>query len=142
MNLPKFDASHPVPYFPIWKQWAWCLPRILPPIAVNWVVVKTFGSFHPVAAFLFYAAYLIWFALSTLALLQRMSVKYGVFDGQKARDGIPDVLSDKVFSSLLSTVTVRPLFATFFAFDRHELPSINPWAVVFQVAVYATVLDF
>lgn len=141
-DYPKAKPTDPVPYFPIWKQHLWVLPRALAPLVPHWLIVKTFGSFHPVAAFFYYSIYFIFFALSSLQLLRRLSEKYGFFDSAKARDGIPDLHSGKVFWSLVGTTTIRPLFAIFVAYDRYEAPSLTWWALPFQMALYATVLDF
>lgn len=142
VEYPKAKQTDPVPYFPIWKQHLWVMPRALAPLTGHWAIVKFFGSFHPAAAFIYYTFCLTASALSTIGLLKRLSKRYGFFDSEKTRDGIPNLHGEKVFWSLIGTVSIRPLFAVFVAYDRYELPSLIWWALPFQMALYATVLDF
>lgn len=54
---------------------------------------------------------------------------------------MPDVHGWKVAMSLLGVITIRPLFATFVAYDRTELPSIS-WRTPIDIAAYSLALDF
>lgn len=140
-DVPVYKDSDPIPYFPIWKQHLWMGPRAVAPLIVHYAIIKTFGSFHPVAAFVFYTFWMAWLGLATIRHLAQLTKKYGFLDGQKARDGIPDVYGGKVFWSLAGTVSIRPMFALFAIYDRYEVPTLSWWLPV-QMFMYAIVLDF
>ena len=70
-----------------------------------------------------------------------MALRYGYFDGSHKRDGVPDLYSGKIFWSMIGTVTIRPLFATFLVYDREEKPTLSAWFPV-QMFLYSAVLDF
>lgn len=140
-DAPVFKDTDPIPYFPIWKQHLWVFPRAVLPLLGHALVVWSFGSFHPLAAFVYYTLWMAYMGVATIKHLAFLTKRYGFLDGGKARDGIPDMYGGKVFWSLIGTISIRPMFALFLVYDRHEMPSLSLWLPV-QMFMYATVLDF
>ncbi|CAO1636212.1 unnamed protein product [Sympodiomycopsis kandeliae] len=140
-EAPRFATEDPVPYFPIWKQHLWIFPRAVAPLVVHYFILKVFGSFHPLFAFTHYAVSLAIIGLLTINHAAKLTKVYGFLDGGKARDGIPDIYARKVLWGLAGVVSVRPLFAVFLVYDRHEPPALSIFLPL-QMFLYAVVLDF
>lgn len=139
---PVFDKSTPVPVYPVWRQHVWLLPRLLPPLLVHRAYMDLTGlTVHPVAAFFLYTVWLIHFGKMLFNMLKRMGKEYGFYDGQVARDGIPDIHGWKVFWSLIGVITVRPIFACFLAYDRTVKPSVS-WKTPIDISAYSLLVDF
>ncbi|UZJ54461.1 hypothetical protein CBS101457_003781 [Exobasidium rhododendri] len=136
---PKTDK---VPYYPIHKQWMWIIPRAIVPLAMQRIFMEVTGkTFHPVFAFFYYALAYKFFAIACIRVFNKMGQKYGFLDGDHPRDGVPDQYCSKVFWSLIGTVSIRPLFASFLFYDRNEKPTLSLWFPV-QMFMYSIILDF
>lgn len=49
---PKHDATDKVPFLPVWRQWAWLMPRAVAPLLLHAVYVEWTGrTLHPIAAY-------------------------------------------------------------------------------------------
>lgn len=139
---PVYTKDDKVPFYPVWRQWAYIMPRAVVPLLIHRAFMELTGwTFHPVFAFFFYAFAFKFFAIRCVRVFNRMGQKYGFFDGSHPRDGVPDLHSQKIGLSMLGTVTIRPLFATFLIYDRYEKPSLSLWFPV-QMFIYSAVLDF
>ncbi|PWN51059.1 fatty acid hydroxylase superfamily protein [Violaceomyces palustris] len=131
-----------VPYYPVWRQHLWIAPRAALPLLIHHAYMRLTGwTLHPVAAFFFYFFSFKIFAVASVRKFNRLALRYGYFDGKVPRDGVPDVMSRKVALSMLLTISIRPLFALFVAYDRYELPTLSPWLPL-QIFAYACILDF
>lgn len=80
------------------------------------------------------------FALACVRVFNRMGQRYGYFDGDHPRDGVPDEHVGKVVWSMLGTISIRPLFASFLFYDRYEKPSLSLWFPV-QMFMYSAILE-
>jgi hypothetical protein len=50
---PVHSKEDKVPYYPVYKQWMWILPRAVAPIAIHRLFMEATGmTFHPVFAFI------------------------------------------------------------------------------------------
>jgi hypothetical protein len=135
---PKTDK---VPYYPVWRQWAWIIPRALISVGLHRLFMEVTGwTFHPAFAFLYYTIAYKAFALACVRVFNKMGQKYGYFDGSHPRDGVPDEYLGKVVWSMLGTISIRPLFAAFLFYNREEKPSLSLWFPL-QMFVYSVVLE-
>lgn len=49
---PQPKPTDKVPYLPVWRQWAWLMPRAVAPLLIHAAFVQLTGiTFHPVAAY-------------------------------------------------------------------------------------------
>ncbi|KAN0060136.1 hypothetical protein ACQY0O_008110 [Thecaphora frezii] len=134
--------GQPIPVYSVWAQHCWVFPRAVLPLAIHYAYMRLTGwTLHPVAAFVFYVLSLKYFAITTVQRLNDLALQYGYFDGQVPRDGVPDTQTRKVALSLIGTISIRPLFAIFFAYDRRILPSISIYFPL-QLFLYACILDY
>jgi sterol desaturase/sphingolipid hydroxylase (fatty acid hydroxylase superfamily) len=138
---PVHAKTDPVPVYPVWRQHAWILPRLLPPLIAHRIFMELTGwSVHPAIAFPFYLISLVAFLKPHVGVLRRMGKAYGFFDGKHERDGVPDEHSWKVLKSVISTLALRPLIAVFFVYDRNEKPSVS-WQTPFDVVAFTLAVD-
>lgn len=49
---PVHESSDKVPFYPVWKQWLWILPRGVMPLAIHRMYMEISGkTWHPIFAF-------------------------------------------------------------------------------------------
>lgn len=139
---PVHAKTDVVPVFPVWRQHAFILPRLVAPLLVHRLFVELTGlTVHPVLAFFYYWVCMINFLRSHVAVVRRMGKKYGFYDGAHERDGVPNEDTGRVLFSLIATLTSRPLLALFYVYDRTEKPTFS-WQAPLDVVAYTLVLDF
>lgn len=75
---PIYKKTDLVPVYPVWRQHAWILPRLLPPLIVHRVIMQTTGiTFHPVFAVFYYSLSFLIFGVGLFRMLRRMGKTYG-----------------------------------------------------------------
>lgn len=145
---PVHPKEAPVPYFPIYEQWKWILPRATAPLLINWGYSIVTGKNVPnyVAGPLYLACFLM-YGTSLFNSLRRMGKAYGFFDGAKQRDGIPDGETMNVVLELMGVISVRTFFAFALVYpkvtDQSQMLNLE-WLMYlpFRLAINACTIDF
>lgn len=142
-KIPIYSKSDPMPAVSHWQCHKWVLVHALWPLALHRLYCSVFGTnMHPVGAFLFYTVIYKINGVHELMMIRGLGHTHGFLDGDKhARDEVPDHAVQKVFNSLISTLTVRSLMVILFAYRRAEIPTLS-WWLPLEIGVYLTVLDF
>lgn len=149
VNLDKEVPVHPkqdkVPYMPEWHTHRWVITHAVIPLLIHHAYCAYTGhNFTPIAAFIFYSLAFKAIAIHELHVLRRLGHTLGFLDGdQHERDGVPDVGVAKVFHSLLTTSTFRPIFTVFFSYRTSQPPSSINWVwLPLEIGLYGIILDF
>ena len=125
-SAPIKKVGDPVPVWTMASQAKTALRWAVAPIVLHWAFVKyTKKSLHPAGAYLLYTVFYNRLSLHTTRLTNKMGLKYGFFDGNVKRDGIPDAKTGYVLAEVLKVVFLRPLLGLALAYKRHETPSIS-----------------
>ncbi|KAF7197075.1 Fatty acid hydroxylase vlmA [Pseudocercospora fuligena] len=142
-ETPIHQKTDKMPYLSPLACHKWVLVHALWPIAVQQLYFSYFGTnMHAIVAFLFYSIVFKINAIHEIAMLRDLGHRFGFLDGDKhARDEVPDIAVKKVFRSLSSTSTFRPLMVVFLAYRRSEAPSLSWWLPV-EIGLYGIILDF
>lgn len=142
--VPVHAKSDKMSYLPHWEGHKWVLIHACWPILVHQLYVWFTGqNLGPISVFIFYTFAFKLNAIREIRMLRELGHRYGFLDGDKhERDQIPDQSVSKVFHSLLSTSTVRPMMATFIAYRTSLTPTSMSWWVPVEVGLYAIILDF
>lgn len=75
---PVFAKTDPVPVYPVWRQNAWILPRVVVPLLVHRAYMDLTGNtLHPAAAFFLYTGWMLQYGRMLFAMLRRMGQTYG-----------------------------------------------------------------
>ncbi|KAL4887754.1 hypothetical protein BDV59DRAFT_166114 [Aspergillus ambiguus] len=144
-EVPVHAKQDKVPYMPEWQTHRWVLTHAVIPLVIHHVYHSYTGhNFTPFAAFVFYSLAFKGIAIHELHVLRRLGHTLGFLDGdQHERDGVPDVGVVKVFHSLLSTSTFRPIFTVFLSYRTSQPPSSISWAwLPLEAGLYGIILDF
>jgi sterol desaturase/sphingolipid hydroxylase (fatty acid hydroxylase superfamily) len=144
-EVPVHSKEDPVPHMSNWLQNRWVLIHSFIPLAIHQAYVTYTGkNLGPIAAFFFYTVAFKVIAIHELHLIRRLGHTYGFFDGDKhERDGVPDLSVVKVFRSLITTSTFRPLMSVFLAYRTSQTPASLNWAwLPLEIGLYGIVLDF
>ncbi|KFY79460.1 hypothetical protein V498_08939 [Pseudogymnoascus sp. VKM F-4517 (FW-2822)] len=144
-EVPVHSKSDLVPYMPEWQMHRWVIIHAAIPLAIHHAYVSYTGhNLSPVAAFVFYTVAFKAIAIHQIQAVRQIGHQLGFFDGDKhERDGIPDVSVSKVFYSLVSTGTFRPLLAIFLSYQTSEVPASISWTwLPLEIGLYGIVLDF
>lgn len=143
---PVFAKTDPVPVMSVWTQWKWLLPRALPPVIINYVYTTYTGQ--SVSRFVAGPLYLAWFIAyggNLFRMLNRMTKKWGFFDGSVERDGIPDGDTKNVLFELLGVIVLRAIFAFTFIYPEDQT-NLLTWKIIvlmpFNLFINACVIDF
>lgn len=144
-SFPVHAKTDKVPYAPELQFHLWVLFYASIPLVAHQAYITLFGhNLSPILAYVFYNLALQIIAIHETHVLRRAGHIYGFFDGDKhPRDGVPDQGVGKTVQSLLSVVTVRPMFTVWFAYRPDQGPSSIPllWTFV-ETGAYAIILDF
>lgn len=144
-EVPVHSKSDLVPYMPEWQMHRWVIIHAAIPLAIHHAYVSYTGhNLSPVVAFVFYTVAFKAIAIHQIQAVRQIGHQLGFFDGDKhERDGIPDVRVSKVFYSLVSTGTFRPLLAIFLSYQTSEVPASISWTwLPLEIGLYGIVLDF
>lgn len=144
-EVPVHSKTDKVPYLNDWYQHRWILIHAFIPIALQHLYVLYTG--RNLSAWQAVALYSVAFKLNAireLHILRNLGHKTGFLDGDvHERDGVPDVGVFKVFKSLISTSTVRPIFTVFLAYSVQRAPStMNFIWLPIETGCYGIILDF
>lgn len=141
-NPPKLPKSAKVPFLAEYKQWFWILPRALVPFAIHRAYYEYNGgkAWSPLTAHVFFGYAFQVYAVICIRKMNDLAARYGYFDSEVKRDGVPDVYVTKIFISLVFVVFFRLFLGMFLFYDPYEKPTLSPWLPVYIFA-YAVVLE-
>ena len=143
---PVHQKTDKMPYLPMSQCHKWIIPHALWPLLAHQAYTWYFErNLHWFAAFVFYSIAFKINAIHELNVLRELGHTYGFLDGDKhARDEVPDVGVKKVFRSLSSTSTFRPLMTVFLAYRTSITPyqSLSFLWLPLELGLYGIVLDF
>lgn len=145
---PVFPKDAPVPHMPQWSMHMYILTFSWIPFAVHQAYVHYFGSLHPIGVALMYTSLYLLVLVQQVRMTRKVGYVYGYLDGEKPRDGVPDVGVQRVFWSLFKTVGGRVAVFTYLIYNRSvapldEMKDIKWWAYTyFEIGIYGVVLDF
>ncbi|KAJ3495759.1 hypothetical protein NLG97_g3161 [Lecanicillium saksenae] len=144
-NIPVHLKADKVPYLNDWYQHRWIILHAFAPIVLHHMYyVYTGRNFTAWQAAGFYSIAMKLNAIRELHILRQLGEQTGFLDGDAhERDGVPDHSVFKVFRSLVSTSTIRPIFTIFLAYKVTKLPSsMHLHLLPLETGLYAIVLDF
>ncbi|SJX61489.1 related to ERG25-C-4 methyl sterol oxidase [Sporisorium reilianum f. sp. reilianum] len=140
---PVYPKDAPVPVYPVWKMHALIAPRALGPLVAHHAFTQLTGMRVPVAvATAAYLAYFVWYGVGVFSWNNRMTDRFGTFDGAASRDGVPDVDTRSVALGLFMVVVSRALIAIPYLYnpsapvlDLHTLVMLPVNCAAFAIAV-------
>lgn len=144
-EIPVHPKTDKVPYLNDWYQHRWILVHAFIPIVLHHLYcVYTGRNFTSWQAVIFYSIAFKLNAIRELHILRKLGEQTGFLDGDvHERDGVPDASVIKVFRSLVSTSTFRPVFTVFLAYHVDKTPvSMSLYLLPLETGFYAIVLDF
>ncbi|KAK3082221.1 hypothetical protein LTS18_010638 [Coniosporium uncinatum] len=144
-KVPVHSKQDNVPHLPEWQMHRWILFHALIPLALHQAYTSyTHRNLGPIAAVLFYSFAFKAIAIHQLHVMRALGHTYGFFDGDKhERDEVPDWSVAKVFHSLSSTATFRPMMSVFLAYRTSQPPALTNWIwLPLQIGFYGIALDF
>ncbi|KAF9890495.1 hypothetical protein FE257_005900 [Aspergillus nanangensis] len=144
-EVPVHSKSEKVPWLSELHLHRWVLTHALLPLFIHHVYCEYTGkNLSPLGAFFFYSVAFKLIAIHELHVLRRLGHFLGFLDGDEhVRDGVPDIGVYKVFQSLVTTSTFRPIFTVFFSYRASLGPSSISWAwLPLEIGLYGIILDF
>lgn len=144
-QVPVHPKTDKVPYLSDWHQHRWILAHAFAPILLHHLYCAYTGrNLATWQAVVFYSLAFKLNAIRELHLLRQMGEQTGFLDGDvHERDGVPDASVFKVFRSLVSTSTIRPVFTVFLAYQVNKAPaSMQLYLLPLETGLYAIILDF
>lgn len=131
---------------PIYHELTQCLhiyPAAVIPLVIRAVYQSRYGENpSPFLMWSILALTALMFGLSMIHRLNRMTLKYGYFDGAVLRDTVPKQDIMKVLVEVLGGVTLRPLFIVFLTYKQNqESTTLTPWLPL-QLFFFTLIEDF
>lgn len=143
-EVPVHSKDDKVPYMPQWSLHVWVLFYGAIPLLIHQAYSSYTGnSLGRVAAIVLYSTVFNASVIYLVHILRRLGHTYGFLDGEKPRDGIPDVGVAKVVTSLYKTTVSRIILAAYFSYNANQLPSQMEWKwLPLEIGLYGVILDF
>lgn len=116
------------------------------PILAHFAFTRATGISLPAwAAGPLYLAWFMAYGMTLFHAFRRMTKKYGCFDGEHTRDGIPDDKTARVSNELMAVVAVRTVFA-FTVIYPNDQTDLFTWnnilGMPLSLFAYACIIDF
>ena len=143
-EVPVHSKDDKVPYMPQWSLHVWVLFYGAIPLLIHQAYSSYTGnSMGRIAVILLYSTIFNATVIYLVHILRRLGHTYGFLDGEKPRDGIPDVGVAKVAASLYKTTVSRIIMAAYFSYNSNQLPSQMEWKwLPLEIGLYGVILDF
>lgn len=143
-EVPVHAPDEKVPYMKQWSLHVWILFYSAIPLLIHEAYSSYTGnSLNRFAIIALYSTVFNASVIYLVHLLRRLGHTYGFLDGDKPRDGIPDVGVHKVVTSLYKTTVSRIIMAAYFSYNHNQLPSQMHWKwLPLEIGLYCVTLDF
>lgn len=143
---PIHKMTDPVPVCSVWNQHRFVAPWAVAPILAHFAFTRATGISLPAwAAGPLYLAWFMAYGMTLFHAFRRMTKKYGCFDGEHTRDGIPDDKTARVSNELMAVVAVRTVFA-FTVIYPNDQTDLFTWnnilGMPLSLFAYACIIDF